>query len=353
MKILCYNFYIKTSGGNMPNKVTMDVIAGKLGLSKNTVSLALRGMPGISLNTRKFIEQTAADLGYKYKPRGSKPAITQNLCLIIAKSTRDSIGFFSFIQLGIEDEAKKNNVNTIIHYYDESDEVFEMPNCIRNGMVSGIITLGRISRGTINSIITYNLPVVMVDNYFDDLEMDCVLTDNQCGGYVAAQHLIKSGHKQIGFIGDISASVSFFDRYQGYMKALRVYGIESASGWSLLDRMFTEKGNNVSAVFKEIKSQDKLPTAYVCCNDAEAIVIIKALTNIGISIPDDISIIGFDDIEAARNVTPELTTMKVQKELMGRRAVCKLLEKLDGAARPAEKILLSASLVERQSVKRV
>jgi LacI family transcriptional regulator len=337
----------------MPNKVTMDVIARKLGISKNTVSLALRGMPGISRNTRKLVEEAAADMGYKYKSGGSKPTTAQNLCLIIAKSTRDSIGFFSFIQLGIEDEAKKNNVNTIIHYYDESDEAFETPNCIRNGMVSGIITLGRISHRTMNSIIKYNLPVVMVDNYFDDIEMDCVLTDNQCGGYVAAEHLIKAGHTQIGFIGDISASVSFYDRYQGYMKALREYRLELNPEYSLIDMKFTKKGKDVAAFFDKIRYQGKLPSAYVCCNDAEAIVIIKALTNRGIAVPEDISVIGFDDIEAARNVTPELTTMKVQKELMGRRAVCKLLEKLDRVDQPAEKVLLSASLIERQSVRRI
>jgi DNA-binding LacI/PurR family transcriptional regulator len=118
----------------MPKKVTMDAIALKLGISKNTVSLALRGMPGISETTRKTVEAEAESMGYNYKNK-VRQQTTRNLCLVIAKSTRDTIGFFSFIQLGIEDEAKKNNVNTIIHYYDESDEVFEIPNCVREGMI--------------------------------------------------------------------------------------------------------------------------------------------------------------------------------------------------------------------------
>lgn len=337
----------------MPKKVTMDSIAMKLGISKNTVSLALRGMPGINETTRRNIEAAAESMGYRYKKSARQPG-TRNLCLVIAKATRDSIGFFSFIQLGIEDEAKKNNVNTIIHYYDESDEVFEIPNCVKEGMVSGIITLGRISRKTIDAIITYDLPVVMVDNYFDDLFMDCVLTDNQCGGYFATEHLINCGHTKIGFLGDIYASVSFYDRYQGYLKALREYGLEYKEEHSIIDRKLENVANEkITLIMEAMKSQAGLPSAFFCCNDAEALVILKVLLNMGISIPGEISIMGFDDIETSRSVTPELSTMRVQKETMGRRAVSKLLNKLDNPGEPIEKILLSANIIKRQSVKSI
>ncbi len=335
----------------MPKKVTMDSIALKLGISKNTVSLALRGMPGISETTRKTIENTAENMGYKYKSN-ARQQITRNLCLVIAKSTRDSIGFFSFIQLGIEDEAKKNNVNTIIHYYDEKDEIFEMPNCVKDGMVSGIITLGRISRRTVNAIITCALPVVMVDNYFDDLVMDCVLTDNQCGGYLAAEYLINGGHKNIGFLGDIYASVSFYDRYQGYLKALREYGLDYNPGYSVIDRKLDNlDSEEIALIFEEMKNGAGIPTAFFCCNDAEALVILKVLLNMGIAVPEEVSIMGFDDIETSRSVTPELSTMRVQKEMMGRRAVAKLLKKLDDPEEPIEKILLSANIINRNSVR--
>lgn len=335
----------------MAKKVTMDSIALKLGISKNTVSLALRGMPGISETTRKTIETAAEGMGYKYKSN-TRQQTTRNLCLVIAKSTRDSIGFFSFIQLGIEDEAKKNNVNTIIHYYDERDEIFEIPNCVKDGMVSGIITLGRISRRTVNAIITYDLPIVMVDNYFDDLVMDCVLTDNQCGGYLATEYLINSGHANVGFLGDIYASVSFYDRYQGYLKALREYGLGYNPGYSVIDRKLENVDNEeIALIIEEMKNGAGIPTAFFCCNDAEALVILKVLLSMGISVPGEVSIMGFDDIETSRSVTPELSTMRVQKEIMGRRAVCKLLQKMSGSEEPAEKILLSANIINRHSIR--
>ena len=335
----------------MPKKVTMESIAQKLGISKNTVSLALRGMPGISEATRKAIEAEAEKMGYQYKSNIKQPVV-RNLCLVIAKSTRDSIGFFSFIQLGIEDEAKKNNINTIIHYYDENDEVFETPNCVKDSMVSGIITLGRISRKTINALLSYDLPIVMVDNYFDDLVLDCVLTDNQCGGYLATEYLINCGHTRIGFWGDIYASVSFYDRYQGFLKAVREYKLDYKQEYSVVNPFLENASTEeVVQIINNMKSRSCLPSAFFCCNDAEAIILVKVLSGMGISIPDEISVIGFDDIETSRNITPELTTMRVQKEMMGRRAVTKLLRKINHNEEPIEKILLSANIIKRQSVK--
>lgn len=338
----------------MPKKVTMETIAKKLGISKNTVSLTLRGIPGISESTRNAILETAHEMGYQYKAANEKKIVTRNLCLVIAKSTLDSIGFFSLIQLGIEDEAKKNNINTIIHYYDESEEQFEVPNCIRDAIISGIITLGSISRKTIDAIIAFNLPVVMVDNYYDDLAMDCILTDNQCGGYLATKYLIEFGHNKIGFLGDIFASISFYDRYQGYLKALKQYQFKLNTGYSVIDKKLEDLAlEDIFDTINNIKFKVGLPTAFVCCNDAEAITVIKALKTMGIAIPDEISVIGFDDIETARNITPELTTMNIQKELMGKRAVCKLLKKINGENNVAEKVLLSAGLVKRQSVRQI
>jgi LacI family transcriptional regulator len=341
-------------GGYMPKKVTMDTIAKKLGISKNTVSLALRGMSGISETTRKSIEDTAISMGYKYKSNAAKSLNMRNLCLVIAKSIRDSFGFFSCIQVGIEVEAKKNNINTIIHYYDENEETFEIPNCINDGMISGIITLGRNSHNTINSLVSCNLPVIMVDNYFDNLPMDCILTDNQCGGYLATEYLLKCGHIKIGYVGNISTSVSFYDRYQGYLKALKEYKIEINKGYSIIDRDLDNLPcEEIETIINEIKAAEGLPTAFVCCNDAQAISILKVMKNMNTLIPNEVSIIGFDDIDTAKSVTPELTTMKVEKELMGRIAVRKLLERINGENITSEKVLLSASLVERQSVKQL
>ncbi len=342
----------------MAKKVTMEDIARKIGMSKNTVSLALRNMPGINEQTRKLIFDTARHLGYEYKKNFSEhqsnEASYKNICLILSKDTHKSEDFFSYIQYGVEAEAKKNNLNIIIYCYDENKEEFETPLCVKEGLISGIITLGRISKKTLTSILKFNLPLVIIDHYFDDLICDYVLTDNVSGAYLATEHLIKLDHKNIGFLGNISISSSFFDRYQGYIKALNQYSIPLNYSLSITDKCLSDfRSDGIGRVVEEIKKLPELPSAFFCCNDIEAITVINALKSMNLSVPDDISMVGFDNIESSKNITPELTTMHISKEAMGQRAVRSLLEKTDNPNSLSEKILLPPIFVGRDSTKKL
>jgi LacI family transcriptional regulator len=341
----------------MSKKISMEDIANKLGVTKNTVSMVFRNMPGISDKTRKSVLDAAKQLGYKYKKESKKAegkkAPLKNICLLQSKGTFDTIGFFSYIQLGVESEAKRNNLNVFLHIYDDKSEFFEVPFCIKEGIISGIITLGRVTKKTVEALLELKLPLVMIDHYYDELSIDSVLNDNQCGGFVATEHLIKSGHTNIAFSGDINASISFYDRYQGYLKALRTYNIPINK-----DFQWTEKclgviiNDGLEYVADEIKKAPQLPSAVFCCNDMEAISLARALRSLHYSIPDDVSIVGFDNIESSQNISPEITTMHVNKELMGIKAVQKLMNRISCPEKTKEKVLLSVNLIERQSVKK-
>jgi LacI family transcriptional regulator len=331
----------------MGKKVSMLDIAQKLGISKNTVSLALRGMPGLNEQTRQLIITTANELGYSYtkNSEGSK-----NICLILSKSTRNSVGFFNYIQFGMEAEAKKQGINIIIYYYDEGKEVFETPLCVKDGMISGIITLGKISRKTITTIIGFKLPVVMVDDYFENININCILTDNISGGYMATEYLIKNGYTKIGFLGDTQLSSSFWDRYQGYLKALNDHNIPFRKEYLFPKSVEKLSNSGMDLVVQELRLKNELPDAFFCCNDSEAIILNKALSMLGISIPEDISVIGFDDIEFSQSMTPELTTMRVEKELMGTKAIEMLVNIMYTPSMISEKLLLNTTLIKRKSV---
>jgi LacI family transcriptional regulator len=335
----------------MAKKVSMEDLAERLEISKNTVSLALRDMPGISEATKRLVLDTAKEMGYVY----SKSSDTaKNLCVIVSQSTRNTAGFFNHIQFGVEAEARKKGINIIIYYFDGKDEHFEAPLCIRDNIVSGIITLGRLSRKVTSTIIGFGLPLVVVDNYFDGLNLDYVLTDNISSAYMATEYLIKNGHKKLGFLGDVKASISFYDRYQGFLKALVDYEIDLDHNYILSNISMEELTyNNMALALKEISRRGDMPSAFFCCNDAEAIALNKVLTTLTIKVPDDISIIGFDDIEFSKIITPELTTMRVEKELMGKKAVKRLVRLINSPTVPAEKLLLSTKLVERHSVKNI
>ncbi len=340
----------------MSKKVTMEDIARQLGITKNTVSLALRNMPGVSEKTRKTIFETAEKYGYRYKKNktiSNSNSKTKNICLMLSDDTRKSVGFFPFIQYGIESEAKKNNLNTILYCFDENRE-FETPLCIKDGIVSGIITLGRITDNVIKSIVKLDLPLVIIDHFFDNIKADYILSDNLSGGFIATEYLIKNGHSKIGFLGNVFNSSSFFDRYLGYLKAIKHYNLPYNSSFSIMDKSMADLANiDLNTVVENFREIPVLPTAFFCCNDIEAINTIKALSLMNISVPDEISIIGFDDIESSKNISPELTTMHISKEAMGERAVKKLLSGMNREKSFIEKILLPVSLIERQSVKHI
>lgn len=344
----------------MANRVSMEDIAKKLGISKNTVSLVFRDMPGINEQTRKQILDTATQMGYIYKNKSKQEAQnhlgpveetpTMNICLCLPETTRESTGFFSHVLFGIEDEAKKNNFNTIIFYFDDEHGIKDIPLCIQNNMVSGIITLGRISCSTVNTLLSFNLPLVMVDHYLEHIVTDCILSDNLSGAYKAVKYLVEKGHQKIGFLGDIEASISFYDRYMGYLKALKHYSLP-ISEEHIIKTSYEKQGlKDFSLVVENLKEKTSFPSAFFCCNDIEAITLIKGLNSIGLKVPQDISVIGFDDIDNARNFYPELTTLRVEKEYMGKKAVQRLIHLLDFGPVTPEKLLLNVSIIERQSV---
>jgi DNA-binding LacI/PurR family transcriptional regulator len=342
----------------MSKKITMEYLAKKLGISKNTISLALRNMPGISEETRKAVLEEAKKYGYQYKKAGAALDNTpklNNICLILASNTKNSFEFFSHIQIGIESSAKQHGYNVILTYYDDKHKIFETPICIRDRMVCGIITLGNIDPAAASLINNYNLPVVMVDNYFYSISSECVLTDNHLGGYLATQNLIANGHRNIAYLGNIDNSVSFYDRFQGYLNALKANKISHNDTYfwnniSIADLLRDSKYDLAVSYIK--KNTAVMPTAFFCCNDSEALSLIKVLSALGIKVPEQISVIGFDDIDASQSSFPPLSTMHVSKEIMGERAVEKLISKTEvSLLLPNEKTLIAPYLVIRNSVK--
>lgn len=341
----------------MSKKVKMEDIAKELGVSKNTVSLTLRGMPGISEETKKLIYEKANELGYKYKKSNDINNFISNtccICLLVAKNTIDSANFYSSIQIGIEDEARQNGINTILYYFDEEVDSSE-PLCLANGIASAIITLGRFSLDAIKELKKYNLPIVMVDHYFENLKLDYIISDNHYGAYIAIEHLIKCGHREIGFVGDVNVSPCFLDRFLGYRSALNYYGVKFSKDLILEEQSLENLVKEDLAVASNVLAKNKanLPTSYFCCNDAEAIALIKVLSYLGKRVPEDVSIIGFDDIDLASLTTPGLTTIKVEKGLIGKKAVKRIVERLQSSNLAEEKLLISTTLIERGTVKNI
>lgn len=343
----------------MKKKVTMKDIANQLGLSINAVSLALNDRVGVSDETRHLVLDMAEQMGYldqssKYLQSYSN----KNICVFMENRFFHDMQFYGRILLGLEAEAKRAGYDVLINSFENSREI---PACVEQKKVSGIIVVGKIEDEFLGRLQNHSIPVLLLDHTSLSVSTDCVLTDNKSGTFKMTQYLIEKGYRKIGFYGGMDYSPSVRERFWGYMEAVQCFfemdsyveGWDYASRYSSLhgieDYVIRQDTEKLCRYFQKIKER---PEVLICSNDKAAILLCKALEKIGLRVPDDISIAGFDDIELSKMVVPGITTVHVNKTLMGKKAMERLLFRMGHPKEKVEKILLDVQLVERDSVKR-
>ncbi|AEM77580.1 MULTISPECIES: LacI family DNA-binding transcriptional regulator [Thermoanaerobacter] len=340
-------------------KVTMKDIAERLNLSINAVSLALNDKVGVSEETRKIVLKTADEMGYfDENPSFIAKNHFRNICLLIEERNFRDTHFYTKVILGIENEAKKNNYDILVNFMNQDD--FQVPSSVETRKVSGILVVGTIKDEHLEKLLKYDIPTVLVDHASFTISTDAVLTQNMPGSYMATQYLIRKGHTQIGFFGEIDFSLSFKERWLGFNEAMRNAGLNVDPifnvnpGYCVIGQVEQYVlSKNYKEVANIISKLDKLPTAWVCSNDSAAITLYNALSILGIKVPDDISVVGFDDIDICNIVTPHLTTIRINKELMGAKAVKRLLWRMENPKEPCDHIRMEVKLIERESVREV
>lgn len=338
-------------------KVTMKDIAAKLNISINAVSIALNDKPGVSEEMRLMILKTADEMGYINEKRKYLSVFSKsNICVLMQSYYANTGHFYSIVLRSIVDEAKNLGYFSILSYFE--DDNMSIPDCIIDRKVAGMIIVGKISDHNLMMLKKTGIPVVLVDftSLYDTC--DCVLTHNKQGGYMMTNYVLKKGYKKVGFFGDLNYSLSFQDRFIGYKQALIQHNIiknyedeEYIYKYSFLHSI--EKyilSNQIDQIIKILKSKE-LPEVLICANDSNAFAVISALHQIGFNVPNDISIVGFDDTPICEKCIPQITTIQVQKELMGKVAVDKLVDRIHRKNDIQITQLLSVKIVERESLK--
>lgn len=339
-------------------KVTMKEIAEKFGVSINTVSLVLNNKSGVSDEMRLNILRAAEEMGYlETKEKFIRTFARTNICLMMQKRYSRDMDFYGKILIAAVEEARKNGYDTLMNFFDDDD--FEVPKTIAERRASGVIVIGKIKDQNIESIRACRIPLVLVDHASLTQNIDSIITDNKLGGYVIARYLINKGFKKIGFFGELKYSLSIKERYWGYKEALsNCMGEELGDEldqyvhtYSILDGIESAiLSNNTKEIVELIKKQETLPEVFMCSNDKAAISLMGALQILGYKIPEDISIVGFDNIEMCEKISPKLTTVNVNKEIMGKRAVQRLLHRIGHEKCLPENTVISVELIERSTV---
>jgi LacI family transcriptional regulator len=336
----------------MAPKPTIKDIARLAGVSHTTVSRALNDMPRISRRTKARILGIAKKLNYhpNVAARSLKIRRTKTLGLVITTIVNP---FYPELAQGIEATAQEMGYSIILcsTNYDISLERQHIEMLKSKGVDGIIFTSTHIHDPNIEGLIDEKLPIILVNRKIYDESVsnrvDYVVIDNVRGAFMAVEHLIKMGHEKIGLICGLSQSSASLERLQGAKKALSAWGLAFDPGL-VFEGTFL-KGSGLDAANRFSKMRPR-PTAIFAFNDYMALGAMEGFIDQGFRIPQDIALIGFNDIEISRMRNIELTTIGQKSYEMGSIAVKTLVEKIEGEAQGLIKqIILEPELLVRKS----
>jgi LacI family transcriptional regulator len=338
----------------MREKVTITDIAQESGVSPATVSLVLRNRPGVSEETRARVIEVAENLGYQVKPAqsGSRNSRLQTIGMIVKTEPNlpaRANPFYSHVILGVEDACRHNGIDLLLSTMpvDESNRPLGVPQMLVRGVADALLMVGTFVDETIVSISGRKAPpVVLVDAYAKTECYDAVVSDNFQAAWQAVEYLIRHGHRHIALIGsEPEAYPSIKQRRGGYLRALRESGIPDTyiTDFNIMKETGYEAARDLLTRHPQI-------TAMFGVNDRVAIAAISAAQDLGRHVPDDLSVIGYDDVDFASNAKPPLTTMHVDTVAMGRAAVQLLLNRIENPDSARMTLTIHPTLVERESV---
>ena len=330
--------------------VTIQQVADKAGVSIQTVSRVLNNRPDVSLETRQRVQQIIAELGYQPYAIARGLATKRTFTLgLIASDFSDY--WFAQVAMGAEAEAHKHGYFFMLGSTENSSQ--DEPKFLRlltERHVEGILFIRAnrpIDLDHLREVQKSGTPVVSTGFYLRDPELSFVEVDNLDGGLKATQHLISLGHRKIAMITGPSDLNSVINRSGGYRQALQTAGITSDPNLIVQAQNWWHRSGY--AAMKELLSR-KLPfTAVFAHNDRLAKGAISALNEAGLKVPQDVSIIGYDDIPEAEFGDPPLTTIRQPMQEVGKAAASLLIKLIEDPDASPQQILFDTELIRRSS----
>lgn len=309
-------------------RVSIKDIARRASVSHSTVSRALRGSPLISADTIRTIREIADELGYR-PSAVARSLVTSRTGTIGLVVTSLSDPFAAEVAGGVEAAALEAGYAVILatSYIDPELEM-KVVRALDERRVDGIIvTASRAGAAYFESASQTQTPLVLVNNQHPHGFDHAIGIDNCSSMRKAAEHLLALGHRDIAYIGDRLGRQSDAERLDAYTSALKSAGLPVRPEYAVEGDGKSEEG---CRAMEELLSLERLPTAVLCYNDLTAIGAIQAVRARGLRVPQDISIAGFDDIPFAAWCDPPLTTVRQPMRDMGRMAMERLVQLLEG-----------------------
>jgi LacI family transcriptional regulator len=334
---------------------TIKDVAKKAGVSISTVSLVINKKGYVAPKTREKILNVIDDLNYKPLHSARKLATqkTGNLGYIVWEAHFSEVEiFYSQIFLGMEYAARETDHYILLTTVkEEFDPKEDLPRFLKFRDVDGVVLAGRVPHSLIEYLEHQGLPFVLIDYAIPGKVYNSIVIDNFNGAYQAVEQLIKSGKQNIGFIGGSYYHPSIKERYRGYKEALESKGL-GTNGYfekhSYLKNEETSPEIGRSGIQHLLERNQNLDAVF-CCNDTTALGVVNALKNQSRTIPDEVAVVGFDDISSAAFCTPSLSTVRVPKLDIGKQAYKLLTEIIDNPNATPQTRTISVEYIKRKS----
>jgi LacI family transcriptional regulator len=329
------------------NKITIDVIAKKTGVSKTTVSRVLNNRPYVDALTKQkildFIEETG------FTPQKSAINLSVGKTNIIGLLVPSLSNPYSLTVIqGVAEKIAQGNYELMLYTtgLSETNQKRFLQKISTKNVDGLIVLLPRDSSDLEKQLVISNLPIVLIDHRGIDTHLHSISVTNEKGSYDATEHLIGLGHERIGFITGVMDFGCSRDRLQGYQVSLANHGIPYTSEY-VSEGDFTESSGYKAA--RKLLSLPNRPTAIFCSNDDMAIGAMRAAQEKGLKLPSDLSLVGFDDTVRASMAYPPLTTIKQPLFKMGETAAVLVKSLIDGETVESVNIVLNTELIIRGS----
>lgn len=327
-------------------RTTIRDIAREANVSPSTVSLYLRGRPGVSPETQRRIAAAVEKLGYQRRSRSNHShgligLVVEKLPLPVFSDI-----FYAEVIQGIEQQAKALGMGMIFSVLNDG----QLADVIAGQRAKGWIILGggSITDDQILQVQRRGVPFVLLDNYVRGEAVHCVLPDNVTGGYEAMRHLLSLGHRRIAVIRGPEKYKTLTDRLGGALQAAMEAGL-SRDELVVQPSLSSGQPKKGYLEMKALLQLPERPTAIFAVSDKTAFGALEAAKEEGIRIPEEMSIIGFDDVAESSYTRPPLTTVHIPKRELGILTMQRLAELLSGQEIPPAKTLVYTHLVLRES----
>ena len=332
--------------------ITAKELAKKLNLSETAISMALNNKPGVSTSTRQLVIKAAEEAGYDFTKLKNSDSLNGSIYVIFYKTHNAILSYtpiFDELYQGVKEECQKRKIGTkIIHFYEKTDSLEECFAELRGSDCLGIILVGtEITKEVCQKFIDLHIPLTLMDTYFESLDCNSVLINNSQGAYIATEYLISISGTQPGYLQSSYPIYNFAARQEGYFKAIKENGMSKSR--SIIHKLAPSIEDAMGDMLEILDDGAEIARCYFADNDIIAIGALKAFKLRGYRIPEDIAIIGFDNISECRVVEPSLTTMDVPRLFIGQTAAKQLIEQITTKMLHCCKTEVSTKMIKRLS----